>query len=159
MLINYMVNAFLRECNFSRHNFYFVGTMRNVSFQIIVRHKMHFPKIPVNKCMFRSAFFIKHSRLYVWYLTSITHQPKRIPSKSLQALKSISYEIGSLVRDDRSYDQHFLLMIDHQKKVPVKIWNSQDNLNDLYYIKVSLKWVQSTSVLALLLVLVPCPYN
>ena len=97
-----MVNAFLRECNFSRHNFYFVGTMRNVSFQIIVRHKMHFPKIPVNKCMFRSAFFIKHSRLYVWYLTSITHQPKwsdlkMIPSKSLQALKCISYEIGSLV--------------------------------------------------------------
>ena len=95
-----MVNAFLRECNFSRHNFYFVGTMRNVSFQIIVRHKMHFPKIPVNKCMFRSAFFIKHSRLYVWYLTSITHQPKwsdlkLIPSKSLQALKCISYEIGS----------------------------------------------------------------
>ena len=26
--------------------------MRNVFFQIIVRHKMHFPKIPVNKCMF-----------------------------------------------------------------------------------------------------------
>ena len=65
MVINYMVNAFLRECDFSRHNFSFVGTMRNVSFQIIVRHKMHFPKIPVNKCMFRSAFFIKISRLYV----------------------------------------------------------------------------------------------
>ena len=48
--------------------------MKNVSFQIIVRHKMHFPKISVNKCMFRNAFFIKHSRLYiyVWYLTSIT---------------------------------------------------------------------------------------
>ena len=122
-----MVNAFLRECNFSRHNFYFVGTMRNVSFQIIVRHKMHFPKIPVNKCMFRSAFFIKHSRLYVWYLTSITHQPKwsdlkMIPSKSLQALKCISYEIGSLVgrwsllwpalsSDDRSSEEstgHYL---------------------------------------------------
>ena len=55
MLINFMVNAFLRECNFSRHNSYFVGTMRNVSFQIIVRHEMHFPEIPVNKCMFRSA--------------------------------------------------------------------------------------------------------
>ena len=90
MLINYMVNAFLRECNFSRHNFYFVGTMRNVSFQIIVRHKMHFPKIPVNKCMFRSAFFIKHSRLYVWYLTSITHQPKWSDLKSVLEMGTIN---------------------------------------------------------------------
>ena len=85
-----MVNAFLRECNFSRHNFYFVGTMRNVSFQIIVRHKMHFPKIPVNKCMFRSAFFIKHSRLYVWYLTSITHQPKWSDLKSVLEMGTIN---------------------------------------------------------------------
>ena len=48
--------------------------MRNVSFQIIVRHKMHFPKIPVNKCIFRNAFFIKDSRLYVWYLI---YRPKQ----------------------------------------------------------------------------------
>ena len=65
MLINYMVNAFLKEYNFLRHNFYFVGTMRNVSFQIIVRHKMHFPKIPVNKCMFRSPPPLKNYFIYL----------------------------------------------------------------------------------------------
>ena len=38
--------------------------MRNVSFQIIVRHKMHFPKNPVNKCVFRNAFLAVRRQPY-----------------------------------------------------------------------------------------------
>ena len=48
------------EMQFLEARNFFVGAfkneMRNVFFQTIVRHKMHFPLNPVNECRVRNAF-------------------------------------------------------------------------------------------------------
>ena len=113
MLINYMVNAFLRECNFSRHNFYFVGTMRNVSFQIIVRHKMHFPKIPINKYMFSTVCHLKHITVHdgmprprAKVIIIDTRGPKfcHVSTEHLfHSILSLTSFSSSLVEPDNSY--------------------------------------------------------